>query len=495
MKRAVIYTRVSRDDSGEGKSNARQREDCEKLADLRGWSVVGTHEDISISAYSGKDRPAWNEVLRLARAGEIDLIIAWHIDRMTRSMTELEQLILLAEECGVGIATVTGDMDLTTDVGRMVARILAAVARQEVERKGARQRSANKQRAAAGQPHAHPRPFGYEDDRLTPREIEANAIRTAADDVLAGTPISEITRRWVEAGFSSSMSGEAVAGWSTPGVRKVLLNPRYAGLRTYGGEVIGDAEWQALIPLETHLALRELLESPGRTKGTVRLGRTPSALLTGIAVCSLCEATVRGNSRRGVPTYRCPSSHADLKREEADALVRAVLAHSIGFSGLGSLVPAKSDGRARAVGQVEAIQARLNELSTAYANGHLTIEQLNNASALLRTRLEEAEQGASTLTDAGQRRYNAWQEATHFIKLDLHAQRKVLQEIARIEVRPRAGRRGIADRELLTVWVTDVAGNETVAFDESGIYVPREANVPWTPPDPAERPTSGSVES
>ncbi|MBC7603903.1 MAG: recombinase family protein, partial [Ramlibacter sp.] len=57
--------------------------------------------------------------------------------RMTRSMLDLEALILLAEAKGVGIATATGDIDLTTDVGRMVARILAAVARAEGGRKAA----------------------------------------------------------------------------------------------------------------------------------------------------------------------------------------------------------------------------------------------------------------------------------------------------------------------------------------------------------------------
>ncbi len=58
-KRCVIYTRVSRDDTGEGRSNERQEEVCRKLADLRGWEVVSVEADISVSAYSGTHRPAW----------------------------------------------------------------------------------------------------------------------------------------------------------------------------------------------------------------------------------------------------------------------------------------------------------------------------------------------------------------------------------------------------------------------------------------------------
>jgi SepF-like predicted cell division protein (DUF552 family) len=64
--------------------------------------VVGEETDASISAWSGKTRPAWERVLKRVEAGEIDVVVAWHIDRMTRSILELERLIekrsLLSED-------------------------------------------------------------------------------------------------------------------------------------------------------------------------------------------------------------------------------------------------------------------------------------------------------------------------------------------------------------------------------------------------------------
>lgn len=185
VKRAVIYARVSLDVPGEGRSVERQLEACRQLCELRGWAVVAERVDNSISASTGKERPAWKSVLAMVEAREVDLIVAWHIDRMTRSMLDLEELILLAENAGVGVATASGDLDLTTDVGRMVARILAAVARAEVERKGARQKLANAARAAEGDVHfGGVRPFGYTNDRITIIPKEADAIRKAAVDVL-----------------------------------------------------------------------------------------------------------------------------------------------------------------------------------------------------------------------------------------------------------------------------------------------------------------------
>jgi DNA invertase Pin-like site-specific DNA recombinase len=68
-ERVRIYTRISKDDTGEGKSNARQEDACRKIAEIRGWNVVDFVEDISYSAYSGKKRPGWDRVLEIMRSG------------------------------------------------------------------------------------------------------------------------------------------------------------------------------------------------------------------------------------------------------------------------------------------------------------------------------------------------------------------------------------------------------------------------------------------
>src|SRR5690606_9959422 len=189
MRRAVIYARVSLDKTGEGASVERQLEACRALAVARGWDVVDEKVDNSISAWSNKRRPAWEAVLEMVDRREVEVIVAWHLDRVTRSMKELERLIALSVERGVGVATATGDIDLTTDTGRMVARIVAAVAAAEVERKGARQRLANAQRAAKGVKTYGHRPFGWTADQSELVEEEAALLRKAADDVIAGVPL------------------------------------------------------------------------------------------------------------------------------------------------------------------------------------------------------------------------------------------------------------------------------------------------------------------
>ncbi len=290
--RAAIYARVSHDPAGAGGSVDRQVAACRRLAELREWDVVVVLEDTALSAYTGQLRPGWLQALALVEAGQVDVVVAWHFDRMTRSVSDLEQLILLAEERGVVIATVAGDMDLSTDTGRMVARILAAVARAEVERKAQRQRLANEQAAREGMPHrGGTRPFGYAQDHMTLVPREAEAFRTAALDVLSDASLGEIASAWHRAGLASSRS--KTRGWTVPGVRQLLLNPRYAGLRSYQGEVVGPGAWPAILDLQVHYELRARLTA----RTSAERGRRPSTLLSGIASARFAVAPSRAPVR------------------------------------------------------------------------------------------------------------------------------------------------------------------------------------------------------
>lgn len=388
VKRVVIYTRISRDDTGDNAKTARQEKTCRALCEARGWEVVAVENDESISAYSGKDRPGWNEVLRMINDGEVDVVVAWHIDRMTRSMTDLENLIVLAEANDVGVATATGDIDLTTDVGRMVARILAAVARQEVERKSARQRHANSARAYSGIAwKAGPRPFGYEEDRVTIREDEARYLREAAVDLLGGWSLSAIARRWTDEGVVGNALNEKNKGiWNGSTVRRLLLNPRYVGLRTYNGEVVGEAEWEPLFTQEMHDALAAKLGDPARGDGS-KTGRMPRTLLSGLARCAACDNTVTASGTHKVPSYRCRHNFCvTVPRDRADEWVLARCAEAIAEGGMPS---AAVEDRDAIKAEIAELQDRQTFMAQQVALGNLDKETWLEASVPSRKRLQE----------------------------------------------------------------------------------------------------------
>ncbi|WP_260456925.1 recombinase family protein [Rhodococcus qingshengii] len=194
--RTAIYTRISLDQSGEGLGVERHFEDCVALADSLNWKVAEHYSDNDTSASRGLWRPRYEEILADIEAGKIDALICWHADRLHRSPTELERFIAIFEKAGTEIRTVrSGTLDLSTSSGKMVARTLGSVARQEVDAMSDRRRRANDQKASAGTRQASRRPFGYtlSGDLLEP---EAGAVKAAVADVLAGKSIRQVAREW-----------------------------------------------------------------------------------------------------------------------------------------------------------------------------------------------------------------------------------------------------------------------------------------------------------
>ena len=84
----------------EGQAIDRQREACLALAKSRGWEVVATFTDNDVSASTTKPRPAFEKMLDAAQHGDIDVVIAWHPDRLARKITDLERVVELAERMG-----------------------------------------------------------------------------------------------------------------------------------------------------------------------------------------------------------------------------------------------------------------------------------------------------------------------------------------------------------------------------------------------------------
>src|SRR5947207_1952466 len=207
--------------------------------------------------------PGFQRVMAMVDQRQIDVVIVWAVDRLVRKLADLEHVIDACESAGVKLATVSGDLDLSTDQGRLVGRILASVARGEVERKSTRQKLANQQAARAGKRRTGtPRPFGYEDDHVTPRPAEAEAIRWAADALLGGSTISAVMREWARLGLHPPQNHGRP--WYRNSVATIMRNPALAGIRTYRGEAVAEGDWKPILPRETWEAVRALLDDPAR---------------------------------------------------------------------------------------------------------------------------------------------------------------------------------------------------------------------------------------
>jgi DNA invertase Pin-like site-specific DNA recombinase len=319
--RAAVYLRQSLDKNGDLLAVTRQREAVRDLCQRRDWTMTEyVDNDFSASVRMPgsrrvpKKRPAYEQMLADITAGKIDAIAAWDADRLYRHPRELEDLIDLADQRGLELATIGGDFDLATPTGRGNARMKGVFARMEMEQKSARQKLAFAQRAKAkdgGRPWWPSRPFGYDADpdpvtgrwstrggiRLHP--TEAKLLRVAYAQFNAGASIRSLAARWNENGVTTPKGGK----WTPSAVHHLLAAARNAGLREYDGQVVGKGTWPAIVDEDTWHAALGKLKDPARRNGP---SRARQHLLSNIARCGVCDAPLSAskNSRK-VRQYVC----------------------------------------------------------------------------------------------------------------------------------------------------------------------------------------------
>jgi DNA invertase Pin-like site-specific DNA recombinase len=296
MTRAAVYLRISSDPSGQQLGVTRQREDCEKLCQAKGWTPA-EYLDNDVSASNGKTRPAYQKMLADIETGLVSAVVAWDLDRLHRRPIELERFMELADTHRLALATVSGDVDLSTPQGRLVARLKGSVARHEIDQMSARQARKHRQNAEQGVPHWR-RAFGYLGDTYQPDPTTAPLVKQAYAAVLAGASLAEICRLWNDA-EAFTLNGKL---WTHARVSNFLRKPRNAGLRAHNGEVIGKGTWPALVDESTWRAAQTVLEAPGRKPGRKTVKKH---LLTGVLGCGKCGHYLSGHTQQKAIVYVC----------------------------------------------------------------------------------------------------------------------------------------------------------------------------------------------
>ncbi|MDP9982938.1 DNA invertase Pin-like site-specific DNA recombinase [Pseudarthrobacter oxydans] len=438
-RKAGIYTRISNDKEGAGLGVARQAEDCQELAAELGWDVVTVYEDNDISAYQRKRaRTGYQQMLVDLESGRTNAVLAWHTDRLHRRNAELEKFIDLIERTGAKVSTVRGgQVDLATPDGRMMARMLGSIAQREVEHGQDRVRRAKEQAAKAGKWRGGPRPFGYETDGLTIREIEAAAVKRAADNLIAGQSLrsiaSELTAQGHRTTSTKSLRLDEI------NLRNILLRPRNAGFSELRGEIIGKAQWPGILTEETWRAAVSILKDPARRTTT---GSTPKWLGSNLFLCGVCKTPVRasmsGDRRR---VYRCTNgSHVTRTLAAVDEVVNRVIVNVLRQPETAGLLSSETttDNVGPLREEAAALRARRDQLALDYAEGNLNGQQVKIATGRMDSRILELE---SQLAEAGRAAgladlLAAPDTAQFFLEAPLGRRRAVINALATVSLLP-----------------------------------------------------------
>jgi site-specific DNA recombinase len=390
---ALIYTRVSKD-KRQGRSVEEQEVECRRVCEREGWRIadVLTDNDRSASRHATRSRPAWERVKHLLATDGIDVLVTWEASRSSRDLAGFVELRDLCQAHGVRLnyKDRTLDLDVTND--RFEAGLHAILAERESDETRDRILRSVRAQAAAGRPHGRFL-FGY----TRTYDPQTGALVGQVPDPEEADIVRELARRFLSGESLYALKddlnarGAPGAPWTENKVKRCLTNPGYAGLRVYRGEIVGDADWPAIIDRPTFDAIQARLAPRRGSRG----GRDVKHLLSGIARCGKCGAPMVVGNDRGRPVYACHAGKGHLARSKAhlDAYVTAVILErlaTVDFADLTAEHPEAAAARAEA----DELRERLDDFTAEATAGRLSAARLGKVEAELVPRIKAAERRA-----------------------------------------------------------------------------------------------------
>lgn len=461
-QRAVIYARISRDQQGQGLGVERQEDLCRKLAATLGVEVGRVYTDNDISAYSGRRRPAYEQMLADIEAGRVDVVLTNHSDRLMRRTRELERYIDICRPRGVVTHQVTaGLLDLSSATGMAVAKTVAAWSQHESDIKGERVAAQKAQAARAGKYLGGRIPYGWhvaDSGAVEVEPVAGDLIRTGTRAIIAGRSLIGITRDWADSG-AVSLSGTRM---NTTQVRRVLLRPRNAGLMTFHGEIVSD-KWPAIVTLEEFRKCEAILTDTSRPRQSEAKYRY---LLSGIAACH-CGLPMTGFGVEARRSYRCSihqqggryiRGHANRAMGPLDDYVTGVTAEYLNREDVRQALIARmqrleADSRPFHGQDVSELVDRKHALARLFAQGAITESQLVEGSREIETKIGQLETMAEA--NGGSRAVSGLvlsdDPGAAFLAADIDVQRESIRALFEVQVNRTGPNRGAFDPASVTI--------------------------------------------
>ncbi|MDP9359112.1 MAG: recombinase family protein, partial [Chloroflexota bacterium] len=326
--RVAIYCRVSSAGQEDNSSLGTQEARCRDYAAERGWTVVNVYREVHTGAELF-ERPQLGRLRDALRAGNVDVVLAYALDRVSRNQAHLGFLLSEWDHLGKRLELVTEDIADTPE-GRLLQSVRGFVAEMERLKIAERSRRGVRARVDSGRPIPGQRaPFGFRwrDDEKTGYEFDpekAPILRRIFEDVLRGKTLRSIVTSLTADGIPTP-SGRG-RRWEVSTLHHILTNPVYAGRAVaYRSQVerrqgrtrtivLPESEWVTLPPgtapaiiTEAELAAVQTRLAWNRATAP-RNNAAPEATLLrcGVARCGYCGYPLAITKRSGrAHMYRC----------------------------------------------------------------------------------------------------------------------------------------------------------------------------------------------
>ncbi|WP_405147660.1 recombinase family protein [Sphaerisporangium sp. NBC_01403] len=335
----VSYARISADTKRDGHGVKDQHKVNRETAARHGWTVVHEFTDNDKSAARlDVVRDDFENMLTALVAGKlpdgtaIRGVVVVADDRLARRPGDYERFLdAFTHNEGFVFADAKQDIDLYNEDAETMGLIGVVFSKKEVRKIARRTRQGHRRRAEQGIPVGGHRPFGWQHDRITLDPVEAELIRTAAQQFIAGRSLGSIANEWQRNGVLTPRGNQ----WITKTIKRMFLNARNCGWRELHGELVRDGNgdpvvgaWEPILTTDEWMAVRALIDTrKGKqldNNGTV-VGILPQDfrdhryLLTGVLRCGrpkegggICNKLLRVKTYAGKKPwgYVCESPSA-----------------------------------------------------------------------------------------------------------------------------------------------------------------------------------------
>ncbi len=270
-RRCAIYTRKSTEDGLEQEFNSldAQRAACAAYIESQrheGWTLVPEHYDDGGYSGGNMERPGLSHLMEDVRAGKIDVIVVYKVDRLTRSLADFARIIEILDDNDASFVSVTQAFNTTSSMGRLTLNVLLSFAQFEREITGERIRDKIAASKARGMWMGGVVPLGYvvEDRHLVVDEHQAAMVRNIFERYLTLGSVSALAMQLEERGVKSprrqSRGGRVSGGaaFSRGALYTILKNRTYLGEVTHKGACFR-GEHKAIVDRSTFEAVGDLL--------------------------------------------------------------------------------------------------------------------------------------------------------------------------------------------------------------------------------------------
>lgn len=410
--RAAGYPRVSTEEqSSEGHSLEAQEEKIVELIAYEKWTLVGMFTD---PGFSGKDlnRPGIKKLIEEIKNQNIDVVVVHKLDRLTRNIGDLYDLLQLFQQHKVQFVSVMERIDTSTAMGRMFVFMLGIFAQWYRENLAEEVRKGMSMRAKKGLHNVTVPMFGYvrdETGNLIIKEDEAKWVRWIFQQYISGVGTTNLAKRLNEMGVRRSQGSM----WDQHKVMITLQNLHYIGKIHWKAanapeeeRIIREGYHEAIVPIDVFEEVQHILER--KRKGLIPK-TSYDYIFSGIVRCGKCGSTYKGkyNKRKQglCRGYVCSSNvrYGTCKQPgiSEDNLAK-LLFDSVNFERVEDAavpLPNEKNEADDIREQLAASEARRSRWQLAYGDGFMPYDDFSKRMKDEMHRVEELEKKLASLSE------------------------------------------------------------------------------------------------